>query len=174
MSLMDQMELVEYSEKSCAVFGNTRDYKEAMKSLGGRFNMKLVRRTPINHDNGRQTIGHEENTEPGWIFPKSSQSNVLNYLKTGQINNSGSQGFGAQKSSGNLDEKIKKMEVKINNLESQVKILMEYISSSGSKDVPDVLGGVETMSVINTVDDTDEADDTDVQPRRLLRSFVKK
>ena len=98
---------------------------------------------------------------------------VLNYLKTGQINNSGSQCFGTQKSSGNLDEKIKKMEMKINNLESQVKILMEYISSSGSKDVPDVLDGVNTMSVINTTL-TDDADDTDAQPRRLLRSFVKK
>jgi len=76
MSLENEMQLIDYSEKACAVFGNTRDYREALKAMGGKFYMNLVRRKPVVSDNGRVNIGDCEMTEPA----------VLEYLKSGNIN----------------------------------------------------------------------------------------
>jgi hypothetical protein len=86
MSLENEMQLIDYSEKACAVFGNTRDYREALKAMGGKFNMNLVRRKPVVSDNGRANIGDSETTEAGWVFPKTSKPAVLEYLKSGNIN----------------------------------------------------------------------------------------
>ena len=80
-----QMQLTEYSEKACAVFGNTREYKEDLKQLGGKFNMNLVRKSDIFSDNGKVCIGESQKTEPGWIFPKSSYQKVKTYIETGKL-----------------------------------------------------------------------------------------
>ena len=60
------MELKEdYSEKSFAVYGETKKYKDILKRLGGRFNKNLK----INGE-----------TTPGWIFAKKNQENVADFL----------------------------------------------------------------------------------------------
>jgi len=55
------VEIVSYSERAIAVIGNTKPIKEDLKALGGRFNFRL-------------TCG------PGWIFPKSKESDVKNLI----------------------------------------------------------------------------------------------
>jgi hypothetical protein len=52
------MEVKSYSEKSYIVFGDTKEYKEQLKNLGGKFNMYLK---------------HPETSEvvAGWIFKKT-------------------------------------------------------------------------------------------------------
>ena len=120
MSLTEQMQLVEYSEKSCAVFGNTREYKEDMKALGGKFNMKLVRRSTVHHDNGKDVVGESEKTEPGWIFPKTSMQNIQSYLRTGTVSNPvHKQKSTIYQKSDELEELRKRIEV----LETQVQEL---------------------------------------------------
>ena len=57
------IQLVKYSEKSVAVFGETKAIKEKLKFLGGRFNRALV-----DPANGEKT--------PGWIFSLKKE-NVL-------------------------------------------------------------------------------------------------
>lgn len=59
--------LLDYSERSFAVFGNTRAIKEELKALGGRFNNRLT---------------HPESKEvcPGWIFPLTFKSKVVKGL----------------------------------------------------------------------------------------------
>lgn len=57
---------VDYSEKSFAVFGNTKPCKELLKELGGKFNMYL-----------KATHGF---TFAGWIFPISKKQEVLEAL----------------------------------------------------------------------------------------------
>jgi len=52
------VEVLDYSEKAVAVFGDTRPLKDQLKALGGRFNPYLTHPTT-----GQRT--------PGWIFPKS-------------------------------------------------------------------------------------------------------
>lgn len=54
---IDGIKIVDYSEKSIAIIGNTKPLKDLLKSLGGRFNPKL-------------TCG------AGWIFPKTQMSNI--------------------------------------------------------------------------------------------------
>ena len=49
------IKLVQYSDKSVAVFGDTKELKQELKSLGGRFNKNLT-----DPDNG--------NKAEGWIF----------------------------------------------------------------------------------------------------------
>lgn len=51
------LQLIQYSEKAVAIIGNTRDHKEALKKMGGRFNANL-------------TCG------AGWIFPKKAQEDL--------------------------------------------------------------------------------------------------
>jgi hypothetical protein len=56
------VKIVDYSEKSFVVIGNTKPIKETLKQLGGKFNMYL-------------TCGC------GWIFPNTKKEMVLSALK---------------------------------------------------------------------------------------------
>lgn len=49
--------LVQYSPKAVAVIGDTKDHKEALRKIGGRFNAKL-------------------SCGAGWIFPKKAQAEL--------------------------------------------------------------------------------------------------
>ena len=57
--------IVNYSEKTIAVFGDTKPIKEQLKALGGRFNPKLIY-------NGEK--------KAGWIFLKSKEQELRNLL----------------------------------------------------------------------------------------------
>ncbi len=56
--------LIEYSEKSVAVFGDTKQIKDQLHTLGGKFNKYLK---------------YMGKVTPGWIFPKSKEEQ-LSYL----------------------------------------------------------------------------------------------
>ena len=55
------MELQDYTEKSIVVIGETKDNKDGLIKLGGKFNAKLK-------------VG------PGWIFPKTEKERVLKFV----------------------------------------------------------------------------------------------
>ena len=55
----------EYTDLSIVVRGDTRQYKEDLKKLGGKYNSRLK-------------------GEPGWIFPKSKQNDIVNFIKKGK------------------------------------------------------------------------------------------
>lgn len=55
------LQLIDYSEKSFAVIGNTKPIKEKLKELGGSFNFRL-------------------SCGAGWIFPITKKQNVLNFI----------------------------------------------------------------------------------------------
>lgn len=57
--------IIEYTEKSIAIQGDTRKYKEDLKKLGGKYNENLK--------NG-----------PGWIFPKSKLEDLTDFIKKGK------------------------------------------------------------------------------------------
>lgn len=59
------VEVVAYSEKALAVFGETKPIKDKLKALGGRFNPFLL-------NNGEKMAG--------WIFPKSKEMELLAIL----------------------------------------------------------------------------------------------
>jgi len=57
--------IVDYSQKALAIFGDTRPIKDQLKELGGRFNPKLT---------------HEGIKKAGWIFSKSKEQELRNFL----------------------------------------------------------------------------------------------
>lgn len=60
-SVVGEVQIVDYSEKSFAIIGNTKPIKDTLKELGGRFNFKL-------------------NCGAGWIFPLTKKEAVLSAL----------------------------------------------------------------------------------------------
>lgn len=60
------LEIVDYSEKAVAVFGDTKAIKDELKSIGGKFNPRL------NYNGGKRA---------GWVFPKSKRETLENVLK---------------------------------------------------------------------------------------------
>lgn len=64
MSFSD-LTIEDYTGKSIVVQGDTRKYKEDLKKLGGKYNGRLK--------NG-----------PGWIFPKTSEMDLLTFIKEGK------------------------------------------------------------------------------------------
>lgn len=57
--------LVKYSEKAIAVFGETKEIKETLKSLGGRFNPSLT---------------YNEEKKAGWIFSAKKENEIRETL----------------------------------------------------------------------------------------------
>ena len=56
-----KIRLIDYSEKAFAIIGETKEIKDTLKSLGGRYNPHL-------------------NCGAGWIFPKSKEESVRKTL----------------------------------------------------------------------------------------------
>jgi hypothetical protein len=61
-------EIVDYSEKAIAIFGDTKPIKDALKAIGGKFNFRLT---------------HNGDKKPGWIFSKTKREELNNLLSTG-------------------------------------------------------------------------------------------
>jgi hypothetical protein len=60
------MEVIDYSEKSVAIIGETKEWIEELKQIGGRFNRNLK-------------VG--ENSVPGWIFTKKKEDIVREFVE---------------------------------------------------------------------------------------------
>jgi len=58
--------LQDYTEKSIALFGNTKNYVEELKELGGRFNPNLT---------------HDDAKCPGWIFSNKKREQLLEFVE---------------------------------------------------------------------------------------------
>lgn len=58
---IDNVQIIDYSEKAIAVIGDTKPIKDLLKEMGGRFNFKL-------------TCG------PGWIFPMKKKDEIKERL----------------------------------------------------------------------------------------------
>ena len=64
-----QFQIIDYSEKAIAVVGDTRDIKDKLKALGGRFNPRL-------------------SCGAGWIFSKKQRAEVEKLLQGGNVEKS--------------------------------------------------------------------------------------
>jgi hypothetical protein len=62
MAEEQKLRLSKYSEKSFAVYGDSRPYSSGLKSLGGRFNSKLM-------------------GGPGWIYSNNSFEKVQDFVR---------------------------------------------------------------------------------------------
>lgn len=64
-----KFEIIDYSEKAIAVIGDTKEIKEELKKLGGRFNPRL-------------------SCGAGWIFSKRQENELKNFLSCGKVTTS--------------------------------------------------------------------------------------
>lgn len=71
---VDGLEIVDYSEKAVAVFGETMEIRAHLKALGGKFNPSL------RYANGKRA---------GWVFPKSRREELERLLKPETIQTDG-------------------------------------------------------------------------------------
>lgn len=62
---VEGLEIVDYSEKAVAVFGDTKAIKDELKSIGGKFNPRL------NYNGGKRA---------GWVFPKSKLGELDKFI----------------------------------------------------------------------------------------------
>ena len=62
----NDIEIVEYSDKAVAVFGDTKPIKDTLKQLGGRFN-------PVLNRDGEKCAG--------WVFPKTKEADLRQVLE---------------------------------------------------------------------------------------------
>lgn len=67
---VEGLEIVGYSEKAIAVFGDTKAIKEQLKELGGRFNPSL---------------SYNGNKRAGWIFSKKKADEVRNLMASEKV-----------------------------------------------------------------------------------------
>lgn len=62
-------EIVDYSEKAIALFGDTKEIKDLLKAMGGKFNPRL---------------SHNEGKQAGWIFSKAKKDELNTILNLNQ------------------------------------------------------------------------------------------
>ena len=67
---VEGLEIVDYSEKAIAVFGDTKAIKEQLKELGGRFN---------------QSLNYNGEKRAGWIFSKKKADEVRNLMASEKV-----------------------------------------------------------------------------------------
>ena len=65
-TVADDFIIVDYSEKSIAVFGDTQPIKDFLRAFGGFFNARLK---------------YQDEKRAGWVFPKKQEQKVR-YLLT--------------------------------------------------------------------------------------------
>lgn len=137
------IQVTEYSDASVAMFGNTTEYKEHMKAMGGRFNSRLRHPTT------------KEQT-PGWIFPKRSTEMLNKYVELGDTDGfditKHCKGYGVRNSSSEQD----KSTVEFNNLVNRVDKLEQIVQKLTEK--------------LATNNQTDSLSESESKPKlRLLR-----
>lgn len=65
LPIKQDIQVVQYSDKCMAIFGDTRPIKEKLKAIGGKFNPYLTH-------NGERT--------PGWILPTTKREQITNLI----------------------------------------------------------------------------------------------
>ena len=63
---MTDLTVEDYSEKAIVVRGETKEHKDALKQLGGKWNSRL-------------------RDGAGWIFSKKCEANVMAYIESGKV-----------------------------------------------------------------------------------------
>lgn len=172
-SQFKDISLEEYTDRSVVVRGETRQYKEDLKKLGGKYNSRL-------------------RGEPGWIFPKSKQSDIVKFMKEGKRLVSEEEAHAGEartlewESKRNVDKKtysssssndnavlidmIKKLTQRVDLMDKKLSILMtaNNIKDTVSKQVSHKKVVKKKVEQSSNDDDSSEEDEP-VPRRRLLK-----
>lgn len=100
---MSEIYIENYSERSIVVLGDTKPHKDALKSMGGRFNSRL------------------KDNKVGWVFPKTFEQQVKDYVSSGKIT------VKVKPNSSNSSVDQKRLEEKIDNLDKKLDVVMSLL-----------------------------------------------
>lgn len=81
------MNIEDYTEKSFVVYGETKNFKESLKELGGKYNSNLK-------------VG------PGWVFSKNNKEKVEQWMNSKSTLNDDENEFSVYKIMNEYSEKI--------------------------------------------------------------------
>lgn len=156
---MTDLSCTDYSDKAIVVRGETKDHKEDLKKLGGKYNANL-------------------RDGPGWIFSKKNEDKVLAYIASGDFeddkpNKSSSKVVVNQNSTdllSNIEVALKAMDLK------ERLVFLGHVARLASSQ-PVITSAVKTTATIAKktlksveVDSGAENSDEDMRtPKRLLR-----
>ena len=118
-----KVEIVQYSEKAIAVFGDTKPYINELKELGGKFNPALT---------------HENEKKAGWIYPKKVSEKLqelVTKINSGLVKASEVVKNSFSEKSNSVDIKVFMALVsRVERLEQEIKLLHEQsgISTASS------------------------------------------
>lgn len=140
MSSRSSCKIVQYSPKCVVLVGNTTEYKEDMKTMGGKWNSRLT-----NKETGEK-FG-------GWIFMKSREDALKSWIDSGKVSKFEFDNNSRKDKELKIEDDVLKLLLKrIDVLESEVKMLKERLDDSEEYTVED-----------------DSGEEEEVTPRRLLR-----
>lgn len=105
-----RFQIIDYSEKAVAVMGDTRDIKDKLKELGGRFNPRL-------------------SCGAGWVFSKKQRAEVEKLLQGGKVEKSSAQPKSKKDNSAIEEAKAEYLKVWPND-ERMVKYCQNEISNA--------------------------------------------
>lgn len=121
---MSKLSIQSYTDKSIVVIGDTKNYKDSLKSLGGKWNASLT-----NRETGEKFMG--------WIFYSSKRNELQNWIDSlGEIGESKQE---SKQETNRESKQESKQEIKrdsvnksdterIQNLEKTVQILLSKLS----------------------------------------------
>jgi 4-hydroxy-3-methylbut-2-enyl diphosphate reductase IspH len=152
--MSSKVQLVQYSEKAIAVFGDTKPYINELKELGGKFNPALTR------DNEKC---------PGWIYPKKTQDAVqelVTRINAGIVKGSETSSSSKSYEKPVVDAKIFMALVsRVERLEQEIKLLHEKMGITGKNEsVKADLGKTEISE-----DYENEEDEEPIAKPRLMK-----
>tara|TARA_B100001094_G_C18076893_1_gene743100 strand:+ start:305 stop:781 length:477 start_codon:yes stop_codon:yes gene_type:complete len=158
---MSSIQIQDYTAKSFVVRGDTRDYKEDIKTIGGKWNASLT-----DKESGER-FG-------GWIFPSGKRREVEKWL--------------CEKDNGHEEKKTQEVrpslmqqctisyldQQEIENMRNMLVALTEVVENSVS---PDVMLPITELpfyqkyclSIVEETSDIEEEDETPHVPKRLLK-----
>ena len=158
------LNIVDYSEKAIAVFGDSTPYKINLLNLNGKFNPSL-----------RQN----DQRQAGWIFPKTKKSEVeklINQINNGTLTASEQpiehKEYREQKTSKNITEKEYVSKEDFMNLVSKVERLeQEYnnLLKSMGKNPPKQTKKENSNQSSGSEEEPEEESEEEEKPKRLLR-----
>ena len=150
-------EIVEYSEKSIAVFGDTKSIKEELKAIGGKFN-------PALKNNGEKRAG--------WIFPKKQADKVRELLAPASCS--------CSETSQNLNTKEEEVKPVVEHYFVKKKTDLEQLIESGDLDsIKNIIewkeqalnNAIENVNYYKEIDDIEFMEEEKARADKLQRDL---
>ncbi len=151
MATLTDIRIVDYTEKSIAVYGDTKKYKEELKRIGGKYNPKLKE-------------------GPGWIFPKTLKENVFKFINENEIvdNKWKEQKKPVELKFNNSSDNLDKIKIYLSEIKKYTTLIDNLIGSINKVDTPPeiIKQKTDVDEYVEEIYDTDN--DTPEKPRKKL------